>query len=291
MTEKDILQSSAEQEQVPLDTPFFRAYRGVYLERRSIAPHYHNELEILFPQGLAGETWVSGKRHSFQKRSAHIIPPGAVHSFRVWPQGDGSIFVIQLNTERCAALLNVFPNFNRKHFFDRLSRLPVSIDSLRKDMLSATLGLSPFRPKKSPAIESAVSDLEITSRILRILLESNRHKPAKPAIDERLYRILAALETDLDKPFDLDRISEATSLSRFHLCRLFKKTTGMTLTEYQTHARVRRAAYRLSERGLNVTQAAYETGFKSVSYFIKAFRKTMGSTPKQWVLSRITTRL
>lgn len=285
MEPSDILSFRPSLERIRLTIPYFHAYRGVYLGKKMVAPHYHGELEVLFPEGLAGVTWVSGKRHVFERRSVHVIPPGAVHAFRIWPQGDGSIFVLQMNINRCLQLLKGHPGFDAEILKRRLNRLPVSMGALREPLLQSTLSLSPFRQGPAPSTESALLDLENVARILRLLLEGGAAAPAPAASDDRLRRILDALEKDLGKPFDLGELSRKVSLSRFHLCRLFKQATGMTLTDHLAHARALRAGRLMAEEGMNVTQAAYECGFESVSYFIKVFRKVMGKTPKQWALS------
>lgn len=288
MAEIDLLQDSPKHERVPLDTPFFRAYRGVYLNPKDVPPHYHDEVEILLSEGLAGESWVSGRKFPFQRKSVQVIPPGAIHSFKVRPQGDGSIFVVQLNTERCAALLRGYPEFNKQAFKNRLYSLPVDVNGLREELLSAALTLSPFRGGAVPIVESALSDLEIIAKLLRILLEGSRRTTPPVPGDERLRRILDAMEADLGKPFSLDRLSKTASLSKYHLCRFFRKSTGMTLTGHLAHLRAQKAGQLMLEQGLNVTQAALETGFESISYFIKVFRKVMGQTPKQWLLTNKT---
>ena len=84
------------------------------------------------------------------------------------------------------------------------------------------------------------------------------------------------------------RFSEASSLgelarligvSVFHLCRVFRRQTGLTLHEYRTELRLRHALERLPKPGADLTQIALELGFSSHSHFTAAFRRTFGLTP------------
>lgn len=288
MAEADPLSAPARREQVPLDTPLFRAYRGDYKERYLAPLHYHEELELVLPQGVSGETWVSGRRLVLGSHSLHVIAPGAVHAFRLWCRDRGAALVIQLRADRCAHYLRGFSGFDETALKQRLLRLPVALDDLRDEVLKAALGFSTLRADSrtvSP-LPAAFRDLETVGRIFRILLESGGVDRSPARTDERLRRVLDALEEDLSRPFDLERLARKTAVSKHHLCRLFHRATGMTLTEHLAHARARRAAMLMEQKGLNVTQAAYECGFESVSYFIKVFKRVMGKTPKQWALRR-----
>lgn len=274
-----------QRENVPLDTPFFRAYRGLYPLSRFLTPHYHPEVEILFFEGLAGDTWISGIKHPFNLKAVQVIGPGKVHGFNIRPEGNGVVYVVQIDIHQCAKLLKGYPGFDCGVFLKELDSLPVNIPDKGKEILDAIYLLSPFAKKTEVSQAGAFSDLEGVGRILRLILGTHRPERSMRSVDERLRRILDAIEKDNDKPFDLTRLSKQVAISKHHLCRYFKKSTGMTLTDYSANIRVERAARLISEKGLTVTEAAFEAGFESVSYFIKVFRAIKGKSPKQWHLS------
>jgi AraC-like DNA-binding protein len=75
-------------------------------------------------------------------------------------------------------------------------------------------------------------------------------------------------------------LASRVGCSAFHLCRSFRLVEGMTLHEYQTQLRLRRAVERLVECPTeNLSQLAIEMGFCSHSHFSAAFRRAFGTTP------------
>ncbi len=58
--------------------------------------------------------------------------------------------------------------------------------------------------------------------------------------------------------------------------------TGKTPVEFIRIVRLKRAAG-LLERGMNVSQAAYETGFNNPKYFTKYFKEAFAMLPSEYV--------
>lgn len=77
----------------------------------------------------------------------------------------------------------------------------------------------------------------------------------------------------------LDELARHVGVSVFHLCRVFRRQTGLTLHEYRTELRLRHALERLPEPGTDLSQVALEVGFSSHSHFTAAFRRAFGITP------------
>ena len=80
----------------------------------------------------------------------------------------------------------------------------------------------------------------------------------------------------------LGDIARALNMSPFHFCRTFKQTTGRTFVEYLSHVRVERAKILLRDRGLRVSEIAYEVGFQTLTHFNRTFRKLVGCSPTEY---------
>ena len=87
------------------------------------------------------------------------------------------------------------------------------------------------------------------------------------------------LATSIGQSLRLSTIARRLSCSPFHLCRVFRKATGLTLHQYREQVRLRRAL-QLIETGLDLTSVALEVGYSSHSHFSHAFRQTFGTTPR-----------
>lgn len=77
-------------------------------------------------------------------------------------------------------------------------------------------------------------------------------------------------------------LAKECGISNRHLARMFKRTTGKTITEYITEARINKAKLKLANSDQLIKEIAYECGFKGQSSFAQTFRKATGFTPRQF---------
>jgi AraC-like DNA-binding protein len=77
----------------------------------------------------------------------------------------------------------------------------------------------------------------------------------------------------------LTRIAAALGVSVFHLCRSFRRATGLTLHGYRDEVRLRMALERLEQGEGDLTRLGLELGYSSHSHFTAAFRRSFGRPP------------
>ena len=87
-------------------------------------------------------------------------------------------------------------------------------------------------------------------------------------------RACRLIETAEEMP-DLDALSEAAGMSRYHFHRVFKATTGITPRAYASARRAERLRAGLRE-GSSVTRAIHDAGFGSPSRFYEGAEKALG---------------
>lgn len=96
---------------------------------------------------------------------------------------------------------------------------------------------------------------------------------------ERVEKVIALLREKLAEPPTLEEIGRAVGCSPFHLSRTFSTATGLTIPQYIRQLRLERAADLLRSGKFNVTEAALEVGYSSLSHFSQAFHETFGCCP------------
>ena len=96
---------------------------------------------------------------------------------------------------------------------------------------------------------------------------------------ERVEKVIGLLRQSLESPPNLEEIGRAVGCSPFHLSRTFSAATGMTIPQYLRQLRMERAAELLRSGKFNVTEAALEVGYASLSHFSQAFHETFGCCP------------
>jgi AraC-like DNA-binding protein len=96
---------------------------------------------------------------------------------------------------------------------------------------------------------------------------------------ERAEKVIVLLREKLANPPSLEELGRAVACSPFHLSRTFSGTTGMTIPQYIRQLRMERAAELLRSGRFNVSEAALEVGYSSLSHFSQAFHDTFGCCP------------
>jgi AraC-like DNA-binding protein len=77
----------------------------------------------------------------------------------------------------------------------------------------------------------------------------------------------------------LSEVSHVVNMSAFYFCKTFKKSTGMTFTDYLARVRIEKVKNLLLNPHKRVSEAAYEAGFQSLSQFNRVFRRIAGESP------------
>jgi AraC family transcriptional regulator len=96
---------------------------------------------------------------------------------------------------------------------------------------------------------------------------------------ERAQRVRAILKASLAEPPSLEELGRRVGCSPFHLSRVFAQETGKTITGCLRELRLERAAHLLGSGECNVTEAALDVGYNSLSHFTVAFREVFGCCP------------
>jgi AraC-like DNA-binding protein len=90
------------------------------------------------------------------------------------------------------------------------------------------------------------------------------------------------VQAHVDEPITLAQVVEHVRVSRFYFCKLFKKATGMTLTEYVGRVRVEKAKTLLVDPSLRVSEVVYAAGFGSIPNFNSVFKRHVGMAPSAY---------
>jgi AraC-like DNA-binding protein len=96
---------------------------------------------------------------------------------------------------------------------------------------------------------------------------------------ERVQKVLALLKENMAHSLSLEEIGRLVGCSPFHLSRIFAQEQGQTMTACLRQLRLERAAELLRSGQCNVTEAALEVGYNSLSHFTVAFRAAFGCCP------------
>ncbi len=128
-------------------------------------------------------------------------------------------------------------------------------------------------------------DFHITSNIYSIvamLYEKDffivEEDTVNPDLINKLLPVIHTINENYKERLTVDDLAHLSGFTKEYLCRLFKKATGTTLMDYLNFVRVCKAE-ELFKTDTNISEISYMTGFSSVSYFNKIFKKYRHHSP------------
>lgn len=87
------------------------------------------------------------------------------------------------------------------------------------------------------------------------------------------------IDRTLADPLPLSLVARHAGLSESHFCRVFKESTGLTLTDYVNRRRIEWAKKELLKPEVRVSEIAFQIGYQSLSQFNRSFARFTGSSP------------
>ena len=133
--------------------------------------------------------------------------------------------------------------------------------------------------------EAAIRLLEIFGKHLSLIANqiAIQSGEAEPPMIRRAKAYIAGHHAD---PVSLHEIANAVHVSTFYFCKMFKKATGMTFTDYVGRVRVEKVKNLLLNPHLRVSEIAYAVGFHSLTHFNRVFRELTGESPTRFRAKR-----
>ena len=99
---------------------------------------------------------------------------------------------------------------------------------------------------------------------------------------DRLSEVYKYITGNYYNDISLEEISKIANLSPTAFCRLFKQRTSRHFVEYLNEVRISNACKFLLETNLNISEIAFQCGYKTLSNFNKIFKKTTALSPKEY---------
>jgi len=97
-----------------------------------------------------------------------------------------------------------------------------------------------------------------------------------------IKKVNRTLETHIsDDEFGITNLCESLAMSRSQLYRKFAALTNITVHHYIRKLRLFKAKSLLLNSDLNISEIAYETGFKNASHFSRVYSSEFGTSPSK----------
>lgn len=118
-----------------------------------------------------------------------------------------------------------------------------------------------------------------TARELENIWGDMTHQEEKSSAVETVKK---KITENLSVEISRDELADLVYMSPDYLTKLFKKETGLSLSDYIINKRLLLAQQLLSSTDLSIVEIAQRAGFSYSSYFVRIFKKKLGITPNQY---------
>lgn len=98
---------------------------------------------------------------------------------------------------------------------------------------------------------------------------------------KRIAQSIFLLRGNYDQPVRIEQLAEAARMSQSTFHQHFKALTSMTPLQYQKQLRLIEARRLMVAHAANVSDAAYQVGYESVSQFSREYSRMFGTPPKR----------
>ena len=236
--------------------------------------HCHDKYEILMVLEGEGRYIVEGEEYRICPRTLMVIRPFEYHCVELNKSLPYERYVVHFSmpsvSPDVAKMLDVFnstsENFSGNFYPPQAISGNVEAIFERYEM-AATL----------PPEEREVYLKLLTSELILMLSVATGQKMSHD--DEDIgTRVLRYINDHLEKDVSLDRLARRFFVSKYYLCRAFKKRNGVSIHGYIVHKRVMHAKH-LIDFGETASGAAYKVGFGDYSAFYRAYVKIVGKSP------------
>ena len=249
-----------------------------------IPVHWHDELEIIYVKSGFLTVNISGENYIGKPGDAFVVSPGNLH-FMGSQTGTVDyftfLFPLKYIAFRTDDMLDdkLIEPLNSGHLM-----ISPEIKDTVKEQCEQLAGVY--------AAEIDESESKITGQIKKkiILLQFIHELWKKGFIVENdttgrntvEKEMVSYIQQNYTGKILLREFGEQFHLSEKYISRYFKEHFHITLSQYVTYLRLEHAKQMLQETDISVTEVAMHSGYQSISYFIRSFKKTYGVSPLKY---------
>ena len=246
--------------------------------------HWHTPLEIIVPLTNWYEVCCSDQIFHLQELDIAIITPGTIHGLRAPEHGERLIFQADCSAlcgiRKLETILTLLPPLTiilpKEH--------PEIHNSLIRFLMEIKDEYSKDTPFSEPLIYSKVLEILVllgrnyTESTVPFDMQSCKHRE----YSGKFLTICEYISTHCTEELTLDYISKLAGFSKYHFSRLFKQFTNISFYKFLNQKRIMYAEQLLIHPDYTITEVAIQSGFSSMSAFIRMFKQLKGCTPTEF---------
>ena len=236
--------------------------------------HNHNDMYelVLFINGDA-EFHAEGNVYKVKPYDMLITRPVELHRIVCVPQKPYERYVIYLSRDyfknnHCEEFARIFDDRN----LGEKNLIPA--DTVREALWETFSRLYKYASEKNYLVANAV-----LVEFLYLLNNAENPVSGAAARDKRITDVIKYINEHLNETLRLDELAERFYVDKYHLCRIFKRSTGYTLNRYINYKRLL-LVRELHAQGQSLLEASTNAGFNNYSHFYRMYIRQNGEAPR-----------
>lgn len=252
--------------------------------------HYHPEHQITLIRSGSGSCFIGNYVGRFEKGNLFLIGRNVPHVFR----SDDLYYA----PENVLISSGISVYFKDETFGPQFFSIPEMVHIRRLlDLASRGILFPGEDGEKAAGMLKVLGDLQPFDRmqmllsLLNLLAGSEQSRPLSsvpfdmPVDDsqhERINAVFAYLSANFRRDISLSVISSVANLTPNAFCRYFRRRTGKTFSGFLNAVRVEYAGKLIAGSHQGMGSVAMQSGFNSISYFNRQFKRITGLTPQEY---------
>lgn len=246
--------------------------------------HFHPEIELVYINAHKGIRHVGDHLSTYTDGDLVLIGSGIPHlNFDYQSEGDYDMIVVHMRSDFLSKVISQAPEYNDIRQLLELATYGISFSELSKRAIGGRLVSLSSKSGFSQFLELLHIFQELSNDRDKNILHSLPYKEEfRKREQDRLKALYAFIDLNYARRISVKEASQLCHLSEEAFCRFFKKMTKLTFTEFLNHYRISQSK-RLLTIGESVTDTAFSSGYESIYYYSKVFKRITGMTPTQFV--------
>lgn len=246
--------------------------------------HWHTPIEIIMPVENSYDVSAMKEVFTLQEGDILFINSGVIHGMPCTIYGKRLIlqmdFSLLHNVADMESTLSTIPQ--------ALLLTPDTAPAIHEQLKELMLEIC-----REYSSDSILISASIYSKLIAMLVLIGREFAGqRNAFDmaynkqkehmEKFMTICNYIHEHCTENLSLDSVADLAGFSKYHFSRLFKNFTGLSFYKYLNKKRIEHAAELLVDPSLSITEVALQSGFTSLSAFIRMFKQIKDCTPTEF---------